>query len=84
MEDPRLALEPALQLSAVKLHPDQQIELLVANLPLARALFDGVPCARLLARTQLGRDTLISPRGTRSFFVCAEARRIRSSASSAR
>ena len=39
----------------LKLHPDQQVELLVANLPLARALFEGVPCARLLARTQLGR-----------------------------
>ena len=40
----------------LKLHPEQQVELLVANLPLARALFEGVPCARLLARTQLGRD----------------------------
>ena len=40
----------------LKLHSEQQVELLVANLPLARALFEGVPCARLLARTQLGRD----------------------------
>ncbi len=49
MADPRPVL-------AVNLHPEKQVELLVANVPLARALFEGVPCARLLARTQLGRD----------------------------
>ncbi len=33
-----------------------QVELLSADLSLARALFDGVPVARLLARARVGRD----------------------------
>ena len=40
----------------VSLSPERQVELLVADLSLARALFEGVPCARLLSRVQLARD----------------------------
>ena len=39
----------------VELAPDSSIELLVADLSLARAFFEGVPAARLLARVQLSR-----------------------------
>ncbi len=42
----------------LSLHGADQIELLVADLSVARALYEGVPCARLLARTQLARDML--------------------------
>ncbi|WP_394837786.1 hypothetical protein LVJ94_12815 [Pendulispora rubella] len=40
----------------VSLMPEHQVELLVADLSLARALFEGVPSARLLSRVQLARD----------------------------
>jgi len=40
----------------VSLMPEHQVELLVADLSLARALFEGVPAARLLSRVQLARD----------------------------
>ena len=36
--------------------PDDKVELLVSDLSLARALYEGVPAARLLARLRLGMD----------------------------
>jgi hypothetical protein len=39
------------------LAPGQDVELLVADLSLARAFFEGVPAARLLARVRLALDT---------------------------
>jgi hypothetical protein len=41
----------------VDLNAESTIELLVADLSLARAFFEGVPAARLLARAQLARAT---------------------------
>src|SRR6185436_9717564 len=39
------------------LAPGQDVELFVADLSLARAFFEGVPAARLLARVRLALDT---------------------------
>jgi hypothetical protein len=40
----------------IELRPEELIELLVADLSLARALYAGIPTARLLARLRLGAD----------------------------
>ncbi|WP_394826977.1 hypothetical protein [Pendulispora albinea] len=40
----------------VALSEEHHVELLVADVSLARALFEGVPAARLLSRVQLARD----------------------------
>src|SRR5581483_8327625 len=52
------------------LAPGQDVELLVADLSLARAFFEGVPAARLLARVRLALDArdLSAPPGERGSY----------------
>jgi len=49
-------MSEAVELAGLDLGASESVELLASDPSTARALFDGVPAARLLARTRVGRD----------------------------
>jgi hypothetical protein len=68
-------MEPQLDVG-IDLTPGQDVELLVADLSLARAFYEGVPAARLLARVRLALDErdLAAPASERGTYDALAAR----------